>query len=460
MELKFDGREFRQRRIALRVSQFKLAKLSQVSSQIISGWERGTSEVSAEVSRDLESAFAELSTQQVDGKGKKKNFKPHKNRRTPPPPVLFAEPRLLPAKSAHSPKVIAAFAGCGGMSEGFFQAGFDLVGHVEINAHARNTYEVNFPGSACLGEDINSVDFSRLATQFPAGTVDVVIGGPPCQGFSLAGKREENDPRNRLFEKLIELADAVQPKFVVMENVRLLTSMRNIDGGLVIDDVLEEFKSRGYEATLHFVNAADYGVAQSRRRIFVVAVKRDQVANRRFEFPTPTHGFNQLGLEQVRTFGDVAGDLERLESGGHSSLDPLHWAVDHPAHIIEMLHDVPEGRSAHENPDPKNRPNSGYNTTYKRIEWNKPGSTISTNFSMISGSRNVHPRQTRSITIREGARVQSFPDDFRFLGPWGEVRTMIGNAVPPLLARVLAASIREWLKKPHLLQPSAVAGKS
>ena len=439
------GSDFKRRREALGVSQFKLARASQIASQVISQWERGTSAISLNDLKQLESTLQSLAEQLKQQPTRRKNFRPRSVPRTPPPPPPLSAPIRRLEPRADAPKVLAAFAGCGGMSEGFFQAGFDLVGHIELNPHARRTYEVNFPDSRCLGEDINSVDFGEITQRFPEGSIDVVIGGPPCQGFSLAGKRQETDPRNRLFEKLIDLADAVRPKFVVMENVLLLTSMRNVDGGLVIEDVMARFRAHGYEPSVHYVNAADYGVAQSRKRIFVVAIRRDENDQRAYSFPEPTHGKNMLGLQPVKTFFDVTRDLERIESGEHDAKDPLHWAVDHPPHVIDMLRDVPPGGSAHDNPDPDKRPSSGYNTTYKRIRWDQPSSTVSTNFSMISGSRNVHPEQTRSITIREASRAQSFPDEFRFVGPWGEIRTMIGNAVPPLLAKAVAESLLKRL---------------
>lgn len=445
----FNGPDFKKRRVALGVSQFKLAKASQVTSQALSNWERGEGSLSQSELFRVKASLEELAAQLQSGAGVKKKFRPRsKPRKPPPPPPLEVPARSLPQLRGRAPKVIAAFAGCGGMSEGFLQAGFRLAGHIEINPHARRTYELNHPDSLCLGGDINSVDFSEVAEKFPEGSIDGVIGGPPCQGFSLAGKREETDPRNRLFEKLIELAEAVKPKFVVMENVTLLTSMKNVDGGLVIDDVLKKFRANGFEPFIHLVNASEYGVAQSRKRIFIVAVSQAEKRNWDYAFPQPTHGSNKLGLPPVKSFFEVAGDLERLESGERSSSDPMHWAVDHPAHVIEMLRDVPPGGSAHENPNPSKRPTSGYNTTYKRIRWDEPCSTISTNFSMISGSRNVHPEQTRSLTIREAARVQGFPDDFVFAGPWGEIRTMIGNAVPPPLAKAVAESIRAYLERP------------
>lgn len=218
--------------------------------------------------------------------------------------------------------------------------------------------------------------------------------------------------------------------------------MKNSDGKLFIDCILEAFSKAGYHVIRNEINASDYGVPQSRERVILIGIRND--INKRFDFPIGEYGDeNQLFSYKKRlTFRDATGDLQPLESGEKSS-DPLHWSIVHPDHVIKWLKDVPEGCSAHENKDPEMRPPSGFNTTYKRIMWDEPCSTISTNFSMISGCRNVHPTSTRSLTIREATRAQSFPDEFVFTGKWGDIRKAIGNAVPPVLAAVLAKAIFE-----------------
>jgi DNA (cytosine-5)-methyltransferase 1 len=232
-----------------------------------------------------------------------------------------------------------------------------------------------------------------------------------------------------------------------MENVRLLTSMKNSDGRLFIDCILESFSKAGYHVIRREINACDYGVPQSRERVILIGIRND--IKKEFDFPvgeyTNDNQVNMLFSPKKRlSFRDATGDLQPLESG-ESSSDPLHWSIVHPEHVIKWLKDVPEGCSAHENKDPAMRPPSGFNTTYKRIMWDEPCSTISTNFSMISGCRNVHPTSTRSLTIREAARAQSFPDEFVFSGKWGDIRKAIGNAVPPILAAAIARSILDQL---------------
>lgn len=345
-------------------------------------------------------------------------------------------------------KGIGLFSGCGGLDLGFEAAGVDIVGHVEIWDAANKIYEENFPDSKLLHKDINDVtddDLHKWKKEF--GDIDIIVGGPPCQGFSLAGKRDPDDVRSQLYKQYVHVVDGIRPKVFVFENVAKMTSMKTKDGKLFLNEILTEFAEVGYTIDYKILNAYEYGVPQSRERVILVGVRND--LKKRFEFKSPPYGtvdssgqISILGtILPIRTFRDAMEGLETLENGDVSSNDPLHWAIVHPQHVIEWLIDVPEGMSAHENSDPAKRPPSGFNTTYKRNIWDEPCSTISTNFNMISGCRNVHPTSTRSITIREATRAQSFPDEFVFCGKWGDVRQAIGNAVPPLLAYEIAEEI-------------------
>lgn len=354
-----------------------------------------------------------------------------------------------------APKAISLFSGCGGLDLGFSAAGFNIVGHVELDSAAQNIYKSNFPDSELLGADVCQISESDIDDwKNKYGKIDLLIGGPPCQGFSLAGKRDPNDIRNQLYQYYVKIVSKVQPKVFVMENVRLLTSMKTADGELFIDQIRQAFESVGYNISINEINAQDFGVPQSRERVIIVGVRVDSTKD--FVFPTATHtNFEQCNqiqlsfdtltpLKPYQTFRDATSDLAFIESG-EKSQDPLHWSITHPEHVIGWLKNVPEGCSAHDNADPNLRPSSGFNTTYKRIVWDEPCSTISTNFSMISGCRNVHPTATRSLTIREATRAQSFPDEFAFFGKWGDVRKVIGNAVPPLLAHMIATAIKKQL---------------
>ena len=357
--------------------------------------------------------------------------------------------RLEEGRTANpgGPSALSLFAGCGGFSLGFSWAGFAVRGFVELDAGSRRIYRANFPTARECGADIMEVTAAKLhGISEQVGEIDVIIGGPPCQGFSLSGKRCVGDPRNTLFRQYLRFVDHFRPKVAIMENVRLLTSMKNNRGGLVADDILREFAAQGYRVQFFEVNAKDYGVPQHRERVFFVAVAEDCP----FGPSLPETDFgegNDLFSSRAphRTFADACSDLEHLESGQRSAVDPLHAAVNHPTHVIEWLWNVPQGRSAHDNENPELRPPSGYNTTYKRQVWNEPAATVQTTFGMISGCRNVHPIATRSLTVREAARVQSFPDSYKFIGNAGTVRTGIGNAVPPLLAYSLGRHVKAAL---------------
>ena len=361
------------------------------------------------------------------------------------PPVEFAQGET---DIRREPTVVACFAGCGGMGLGFRQAGFSVLGYVELNDAARRTFARNFPEATPLACDVRDVqDHHARNWRHRFGHVDVLCGGPPCQGFSLAGKRDQNDSRNTLFRDYLRIAEHLAPAVVVMENVRVLTSMKDPDGRPVLNRIRDEFDRIGYDVEHRELNAQDFGVPQFRERVFFVAVRRDLAPKRPLFFPQPTHGHEPApslfspGLKPYSTFRDATSDLEPLESGQASKSDLHHWAVDHPPHVLRWLRDVPEGRSAHDNRDPDLRPPSGYNTTYKRLRWDEPSSTIGTTFGMISACRTVHPKCTRSLTVREAIRCQTFPDEYVFEGTTGDIRTQIGNAVPPGLSRAIATHI-------------------
>jgi DNA (cytosine-5)-methyltransferase 1 len=464
-----DVRKLRQKR---GVSQAKLAKLLGIRQYIVSSWERFEDSPTAdqlsmihEVLQKVDQAvgagdlslfrkkrrtdWAEIVSNVNDIDVQSYRASVHHDGSSPYRDYLDELSRLSKVAGDENPTAIALFAGCGGMSLGFKWAGFNLLGHVELDPAARETYHANFLGSRCLGTDIRDVsDEVVRGWREEFGTVSVLFGGPPCQGFSLAGKRDSDDPRNELYREFARVARTLRPEYVVLENVRLMTSMKSRSGDVMPSAIMDCFGESGYQLISKSLNARNYGVPQFRERVFFVGIRDDLGTKMDLSFPLETHGESEIEslfsplIKPYLTFRNATSDLERLESGERSLSDPLHFAVEHPKHIILMLQNVPEGSSAHNNEDPNLRPSSGYNTTYKRLRWDEPSSTISTNFGMISGSRNVHPSCTRSLTIREAARCQSFPDDFKFAGRLGDIRRLIGNAVPPLLAKSIAEHIR------------------
>ena len=448
----------RERREALGISQARLSEVSGVKQYALSAFELGKRDLPPD---DVDRLTKVLASPEHYGDviSRRKRYRtatyrryksglPRSNQCFPSPGnAEYVETVHADADSyQHECIGLSLFAGCGGFSKGFSSAGYRIAGFVEIDEKLSNIYSANFPSAKRIGGDISQVENRDIETFLrEEGDVDIIIGGPPCQGFSLAGKRRIDDPRNYLFQEYIRFLDVVRPKVALMENVRLLASMRSKHGGLVKHEILSSLEAHGYRSKMFSINAVDYGVPQHRERVVFIAVRSD--LGNEPTLPPIEYGVSDMmsgPLLPYRTFSDACSDLPYIESGGTSE-DIFHVAVAHPDHVIEWLWDVPQGASAHENADPNMRPPSGYNTTYKRQVWDAPASTVQTTFGMISGCRNVHPIATRSLTVREAARIQSFPDDFRFIGPLGTIRTGIGNAVPPLLARKIAQHIRSML---------------
>lgn len=349
-------------------------------------------------------------------------------------------------KQEGGPIAMSFFAGCGGLCYGITAAGFNIVATNELVEDYKAIYKLNFPNANFMTNDIREIsdeEINEILTRYPE--IDLFAGGPPCQGFSLAGKRDVKDERNTLFSYYLRIAAKVRPKVILMENVKLLTSMKTPNGRLVKDEIIETFTQIGYESLFFVVNAADYGVAQNRHRVIFIGIRKDLKIQPDIIAPLYGNMHSLFGLQPYFTFGDAVSDLEFIESGEHSTCDKYHKAVSHPEHVIRWLYDVAEGKSAHDNEDPALRPPSGFNTTYKRQVWNEPGATVQTTSGMISGCNNVHPIATRSLTIREAMRLQSFPDSFKLEGKEGVIRTTIGNAVPPLLSYRIALYIKNLL---------------
>ncbi|MFZ2651673.1 MAG: DNA (cytosine-5-)-methyltransferase [Burkholderiaceae bacterium] len=457
------GAQVRLHRQQFGLSQAKFAELTGVPQHLLSAYELGKSDLPMNLATMVAAALTR--TPEVKAlTGRAKRYEKHQYSTVPLVHSRMARARategnviyrslLADLAAWHAGEkqsglsAVSLFSGCGGFSLGFSAAGFAVKGYVEIGDSLRRIYRANFPTSSELGSDITGVSDDAL-TQIAngIGEVDVIVGGPPCQGFSLAGKRDVEDPRNELFRHYLRFVDALRPKIAFLENVRLLTSMKSSNGEFVKDLIAREFRRHGYRIDAFEVNAKDYGVPQHRERVVFVATRSDLRISP--SIPAATHGGSTdlfSTIQPCRTFADACSDLPYIESGGATD-DPLHAAVHHPDHVVKWLWDVEEGMSAHDNLHANMRPPSGYNTTYKRQVWLEPASTVQTTFGMISGCRNVHPIATRALTVREAARIQSFPDQYRFVGSLGDMRTGIGNAMPPLLAHSLARHARDLLQ--------------
>jgi DNA (cytosine-5)-methyltransferase 1 len=439
--------DIRELRKSVALSQYKMSRLLGVTDSCLSEWELGKKNIPLHMEKKLIEIINKYKSNpaKLAKLLKKKGIKSHHGistkRKTPPRLTKPVRNGIRERNYNSNIKAIDLFSGCGGLTMGLHLAGIDVIGHAELVPNFEEVYKFNFPWSINLGSDIREIHEENLRGKLDLDSIDVVVGGPPCQGFSLAGWRNPSDERNVLFREFVRIINIIKPKIIIMENVGLLSSLRNGDEELYMD-IISEALGDGYRISVNTLDAANFGVPQHRNRIFFVGTRTNLDIH--FEYPKPTHS-NNNGLNNLITLRNTIGNLEPLESGEWGQ-HPLHWAVDHPAHVIKWLKATPEGKSAHENRDPSLRPNSGYNTTYKRLVYNKPCATITTAFGMISSSRTVHPKYTRSLTVLEAALLQSFPSDFQFFGTWGAIRKMIGNAVPPLLGKALGEEIIATIK--------------
>lgn len=362
---------------------------------------------------------------------------------------------------------IDLFAGAGGFAEGFLRAGVDILLANDIWEPASLTYRENHKDIDFILKDIYDLDGKELLKRLKLGQgeLDIIIGGPPCQGFSTVGKRNKNDPRNSLFKEYLRIVNILKPKIFVMENV---TGILSMERGRVLKNIISSFRDIGYKIQYRVLNAADYGVPQIRERVIFIGTRLDID----IIFPKPTHtssiemNFLEGKLKPHITLWEAIGDLPRIEANEKATeyiMEPqneyqrarregskgltLHESGKHSPKLIKMMKYIPEGASVWEIEDiPKDLiPTSGYGNTYARLDSKLPGMTITRNFSCISSSRCIHPFSNRGLTAREAARIQSFDDKYTFIGNKSDVALQIGNAVPPLLAESIGKSIVKML---------------
>lgn len=325
------------------------------------------------------------------------------------------------------PTAVGLFVGAGGLDLGFRQAGFRLLAATDHEPYAEKTHQRNWPDVPFLLQDIRTLTVEDILKATKGRRPDVIIGGPPCQGFSTLGSRLSADPRNDLVDAFIRIVAGLRPQAVIVENVRAIATEYN---GRYRDYILHKFKELGYSMHFSVLNAADYGVPQLRRRAFFIGFQDPRV---QYAFPTPTHGPNLLPYVTV---GEAINDLATV--GPHQI--PNHEPLEHSEKVIARYRLIPEGGML---PPPDQLPEeirrSNFGSTYKRLSRNAPALTIVPGNNALP----VHPFLHRSLTPREAARIQSFPDDYIFEGDRRRQCILVGNAVPPLLGRVLAKSIWE-----------------
>ncbi len=390
---------------------------------------------------------------------------------------------------------IDLFAGCGGLSEGFMQTGcFDAVAHVEIDKSCCNTlrnrmeyygYDIFNADRSVLELDITRDDINGCIDVVNEGRcVDVIIGGPPCQAYSTAGRaRDEkgmkNDPRNYLFENYVKVLNHFNPKIFVFENVTgILTA--SINGKKIINSVFEKL-SETYDVCTDLgqlvFNTADYGVPQVRKRVIIIGVRKDLNLKAKDVYSSiskthcdPEDSIDDHGnLKAYVTVRDAIGDLPKLEQSDRRAVIPFTSSSSN--HFIKYIREVGETElydhisRTHNELDTQryiemskniwtfeqmleHRPDLGhpkkrvFNNSYAVQFWNKPARTIIAHLHK-DGNQFIHPEYTqgRTLSVREAARLQSFPDNFRFAGSQTQQYKQIGNAVPPLFANVIAKSV-------------------
>jgi DNA (cytosine-5)-methyltransferase 1 len=337
--------------------------------------------------------------------------------------------------------VIELFAGVGGLSYGFSKnPSFEIIAANEIDKDIATAYSMNHPKTKMLNKDICDItidDFMDISIN----KIDLIIGGPPCQSYSTLGKRKM-DERANLFKQYKRLLHILEPQAFIFENVVGILSM---DKGRLFERIQEEFKELGYKLQYQVLNAVEFGVPQVRERVILVGIKNN---TKHYNFPRPTHGEGKIPFV---TLEDALSDLPILKSGESSSeyvklpdndflkfvrttsILSEHKAPKNGAHLIKIMETLQDGQSKNDLPE-EIRPKSGYGNTYAKLWWKRPSTTITRNFACPSSSRCVHPRDSRAMSIREGARLQSFPDHYIFYGSASTKRLEIGNAVPPLLS--------------------------
>lgn len=337
-------------------------------------------------------------------------------------------------------KTIDLFAGAGGMTQGFHWAGFESVLAVDFDKDSCATYKNNFSETEVICDDITKVDNDTILSLAKDG-VDVIIGGPPCQGFSALGKRLEDDPRNQLWREYLRIVTLLKPKVWVMENVPELLKSQEFE------EIKKETEKLGYHIQEAVLNAADYGVPQRRQRAIVIATR----VKNGLTHPSPTH-INPEDKNLLNQDKENWISVKTAFEGLPLKPDGVNWHSErNPSEkSIKRYKAVPPGGNRFDLPkelQPKcwlNKP-TGSTDVFGRLWWNKPSLTVRTEFYKPEKGRYLHPSEDRPITLREGARLQTFPDEFEFVGSQTSVGRQIGNAVPCKLAHKIALTVKKHL---------------
>lgn len=323
---------------------------------------------------------------------------------------------------------IDLFSGAGGMSLGFDQAGFNNIFSVDIEPSFCETYKTNFPKHNLIQKDISKLSNEEIKSLIGNQIIDVIIGGPPCQGFSMAGnigRKFIDDSRNQLFREFARIVEIVQPSYFVMENVaRLYTHNK----GETKKEIIELFKKMNYNVDCKVVNTADFGIPQVRNRVLFIG---NRISNN-IVFPTKT-------VDKPISIKEAIDKLPKLKSGEKSKI-PNHISMKHSEQMLEKMKYVSDGGNRNEIPE-LIRPKSGDVRKYIRYKSTEPAVCVTGDMRKI-----FHYSQNRALTVRELATLQTFPLDFIFKGSTISQQQQVGNSVPPILAKEIALTIKKMMK--------------
>ena len=324
---------------------------------------------------------------------------------------------------------ISLFTGAGGLDIGFNEAGFKGILASDIMPQARDTFNCNYPEEPYILEDIRTLSISDIKHYVGDKKVSVIIGGPPCQGFSNMGNKNSADPRNMLFESYVKIVDAIRPTCFLFENVK---GLRTMFEGRYFKKVIEGFLSIGYNLHYALIDTSNYGVPQKRERIIIFGTLLDKP----FLFPA----FNSDSFGRIKAYKNVGEAINDLTDKGPEV--PNHIALNHSDIVVRRYELIPEGGKL---PKPELLPEDirrkNFGNTYTRLSRNEVSSTI------VPGNNAfpVHPTLNRSLTPREAARIQTFPDEYIFMGDRRSQCIQVGNAVPPLMAAKLAYCVDMYI---------------
>ncbi len=340
--------------------------------------------------------------------------------------------------------VLDLFCGAGGLSCGFEQAGFNIILGIDNDAAALDTFQYNHKDSQILCSDITQISYKDIKESIGNKQIDVIIGGPPCQGFSLSGPRNFNDPRNKLYLSFIRLVEEIKPGAFVIENVPGLVSLF---GGEVKNNIVKSFADMGYRVAYKILCAADYGVPQNRKRVIFVGILN---GNKDFDYPKAENNIvtcemalsdlppltESLG-EELQDYTTPAQNKYQSVMRKNSQKVKNHIAARHSDKVQHIISLVPDGGNYKNLPD-KYKSTRNFHVAWTRFNSSLPAPTIDT------GHRHhFHYKYNRVPTVRECARLQSFPDNFVFCGSKTQQFRQVGNAVPPLLAQKVAEQLRK-----------------